>query len=65
MTEPDGRDLANRFQFEIDDLDRLVSELRDGGATFRGELVEGNGGRQILVEDPAGNVIELFEPRPR
>jgi hypothetical protein len=36
--------------------------LRDQGATFRGDLVEGGGGRQILVEDPAGNVIELFEP---
>lgn len=52
----------NRFQIQTDDLDGLVSMLRNQGVTFRGELVEGGGGRQILVEDPAGNVIELFEP---
>jgi catechol 2,3-dioxygenase-like lactoylglutathione lyase family enzyme len=52
----------NRFQIQTEDLDGLVSMLRDQGATFRGDLVEGGGGRQILVEDPAGNVIELFEP---
>ena len=52
----------NRFQIHTEDLDGLVSMLRDQGATFRGDLVEGGGGRQILVEDPAGNVIEIFEP---
>jgi catechol 2,3-dioxygenase-like lactoylglutathione lyase family enzyme len=52
----------NRFQIQTADLDGLVSKLRDQGVTFRGDLVKGGGGRQILVEDPAGNVIELFEP---
>jgi catechol 2,3-dioxygenase-like lactoylglutathione lyase family enzyme len=52
----------NRFQIQTADLNSLVSMLRDQGVTFRGALVEGGGGRQILAEDPAGNVIELFEP---
>jgi catechol 2,3-dioxygenase-like lactoylglutathione lyase family enzyme len=56
----------NRFQIEVDDLDSLVAALRRSKASFRGDLVEGQGGRQILLEDPAGNVVELFEPaRPR
>ena len=62
---PDGSVPApggwNRFQIETDDLDALVSSLREGGATFRNEIVEGRGGRQILLEDPAGNLVELFE----
>lgn len=57
--EPGG---WNRFQIETDHLDVLVAELRSHNVSFRGELVEGKGGRQILAEDPAGNVIELFEP---
>jgi catechol 2,3-dioxygenase-like lactoylglutathione lyase family enzyme len=52
----------NRIQLEVSDLDAKVAQLRDSGANFRGELVEGVGGRQILVEDPSGNPIELFEP---
>jgi catechol 2,3-dioxygenase-like lactoylglutathione lyase family enzyme len=52
----------NRFQIETDGLDALVDELRGAGVGFRGELVEGKGGRQILAEDPSGNLIELFEP---
>jgi catechol 2,3-dioxygenase-like lactoylglutathione lyase family enzyme len=52
----------NRIQIEVDDLDGLVERLRAGGATFRGELVEGMGGKQILVEDPSGNPVELFQP---
>jgi predicted enzyme related to lactoylglutathione lyase len=40
-----------------------VARLRDAGATFRNEIVTGPGGSQILVQDPAGNVIELFQPR--
>lgn len=52
----------NRFQLEVDDLDGTIGELRAAGVNFRGELVEGKGGDQILVEDPAGNLIELFEP---
>ena len=50
----------NRFRIEVDDLGAEIDRLRRGGATFRGELVEGQGGSQILVEDPAGNPIELF-----
>ena len=57
--EPGG---WNRFQIETDDLDGLIGRLRDAGARFRGTLATGPGGRQILLEDPSGNVIELFEP---
>ena len=61
---PDGSMPApggwNRFQFETDDLDALVASLQ--GSRFRNDIVEGRGGRQILVEDPSGNVVELFEP---
>src|SRR4051794_10105084 len=52
----------NRFQLEVDDLDRTVADLRAAGARFRNEIVEGRGGRQILVEDPSGNPVELFQP---
>jgi catechol 2,3-dioxygenase-like lactoylglutathione lyase family enzyme len=52
----------NRFQLEVSDLDATVDRLRAGGARFRNEIVEGVGGRQVLVEDPAGNPVELFEP---
>lgn len=52
----------NRFQLEVDDLAATVEELRQAGARFRSEVVEGVGGRQILVEDPSGNPVELFQP---
>jgi catechol 2,3-dioxygenase-like lactoylglutathione lyase family enzyme len=52
----------NRFQLEVSDLGATVDRLRAGGARFRNEIVEGVGGRQVLVEDPAGNPVELFEP---
>ena len=52
----------NRIQIEVDDLDAAVGRLRDAGAAFRNEIVEGVGGRQVIVEDPAGNPIELFQP---
>jgi catechol 2,3-dioxygenase-like lactoylglutathione lyase family enzyme len=52
----------NRFQLTVDDLQATVDRLRSEGAHFRGELVEGRGGSQILVEDPSGNPIELFQP---
>lgn len=55
----------NRFQLEVEDLPAFVQSLREAGARFRGDLVEGQGGDQILVEDPAGNVVELFHPRRR
>jgi len=59
LPEPGG---WNRFQLEVDDLQATVARLRDGGARFRNEIVDGVGGKQILVEDPAGNPVELFEP---
>jgi catechol 2,3-dioxygenase-like lactoylglutathione lyase family enzyme len=52
----------NRFSLEVSDLARLVETLRQHGAHFRNEIVTGVGGKQILVEDPSGNPVELFEP---
>ena len=60
--EPGG---WNRIQLEVEDLAAEVRALRDAGLRFRGEIVEGRGGRQILLDDPSGNPIELFEPPPR
>jgi len=62
LPEPGG---WNRFQLEVEDLDAEVDRLRGAGARFRNEIVEGVGGRQILVDDPAGNCVELFEPGRR
>jgi len=62
LPEPGG---WNRFQIEVADLDAEVDRLRGAGARFRNEIVEGVGGRQILVDDPAGNCVELFEPGQR
>ena len=59
MPEPGG---WSRFQIVVSDLDAEVESLRAAGARFRNEIVTGVGGRQILVEDPAGNCVELFEP---
>lgn len=55
----------NRLQLVFADLPSAIRRLRESGCAFRNDLVEGNGGRQILVEDPSGNPVELFEPRPR
>jgi catechol 2,3-dioxygenase-like lactoylglutathione lyase family enzyme len=52
----------NRFQLELDDLEATVEDLRAHGARFRNDIVTGVGGKQILVEDPSGNPVELFEP---
>ena len=52
----------NRFQLEVEDIEQVVAKLREQGARFRNEIVTGVGGKQILVEDPAGNPVELFEP---
>jgi catechol 2,3-dioxygenase-like lactoylglutathione lyase family enzyme len=52
----------NRFQLEVGNLEQVVAELEREGARFRNEIVTGVGGKQILVEDPSGNPIELFEP---
>jgi catechol 2,3-dioxygenase-like lactoylglutathione lyase family enzyme len=59
LPEPGG---WNRFQLEVSDLAALVATLRDRGARFRSEIITGVGGKQILVEDPSGNPVELFEP---
>ena len=63
---PDGRRPEpggwNRIQIEVHDLPTLVEQLRSGGAHFRNDIVSGNGGKQILLDDPSGNPIELFEP---
>ncbi|HEY2006882.1 MAG TPA: VOC family protein [Solirubrobacteraceae bacterium] len=52
----------NRFQLEVADIEATVAKLREHGARFRNDIVTGVGGKQILVQDPAGNPIELFEP---
>ena len=66
QTMPDGQVPApggwNRIQLEVVDLAATADTLRADGCRFRSEIVTGNGGRQILVEDPSGNPIELFEP---
>jgi predicted enzyme related to lactoylglutathione lyase len=59
--EPGG---WNRIQIEVEDLAAAVSKLKSTGSHFRNEIVVGNGGKQILIEDPSGNPVELFEPFP-
>jgi catechol 2,3-dioxygenase-like lactoylglutathione lyase family enzyme len=63
---PDGRVPEpggwNRFSIEVSDLSGLVAALRADGVHFRGDVVTGVGGNQVLVEDPSGNPVELFEP---
>jgi len=63
---PDGRKPEpggwNRIQLEVEDLASKVDTLRKAGARFRNDIVTGFGGKQILLDDPAGNPIELFEP---
>jgi catechol 2,3-dioxygenase-like lactoylglutathione lyase family enzyme len=63
---PDGRRPAaggwNRIHLVVDDLDAEVSRLRAAGVAFRNDVVSGPGGRQVLVEDPSGNPVEIFEP---
>ena len=52
----------NRIQLEVENLETTVEKLKSAGARFRNEIVTGNGGKQILIEDPSGNPIELFQP---
>lgn len=52
----------NRFQLEVSDLQTMVEKLREEGVAFRNAIVSGVGGKQVLVEDPSGNLVELFEP---
>ena len=62
---PDGRKPApggwNRIHLIVDDIDAEVARLRDAGAEFRNDIVAGPAGKQILLQDPSGNVVELFE----
>jgi catechol 2,3-dioxygenase-like lactoylglutathione lyase family enzyme len=63
---PDGRKPSpggwNRMHFIVDDIAGEVQRLQDAGLSFRNEIVSGPGGQQILVDDPSGNPIELFQP---
>ena len=63
---PDGRKPEpggwNRFVLEVPDLAGLVTRLKAAGVQFRNDIVTGPGGQQILVDDPCGNVVELFQP---
>ncbi len=63
---PDGRQPEpggwNRIVIEVEDIDAAVATLKASGANFRNQVVEGRGGKQILLEDPSGNPIELFQP---
>jgi catechol 2,3-dioxygenase-like lactoylglutathione lyase family enzyme len=66
---PDGRRPApggwNRFELVVDDIASEVARLRGEGVSFRNDIVTGPAGSQILLEDPSGNVVELFEPARR
>jgi catechol 2,3-dioxygenase-like lactoylglutathione lyase family enzyme len=66
---PDGRKPGpggwNRIHFIVDDIESEVERLRDADVTFRNDIVTGPGGKQILLEDPSGNVVELFQPAAR
>lgn len=54
----------NRFELVVDDLQAEVARLRSKGLRFRNDVVTGPGGSQILLEDPSGNLVELFQPAP-
>ena len=64
---PDGRTPQpggwNRIHFIVDDIDAEVQRLRAAGVSFRNEVIEGPGGRQVVLDDPAGNPVELFQAR--
>jgi catechol 2,3-dioxygenase-like lactoylglutathione lyase family enzyme len=66
---PDGRTPEpggwNRLHFVVDDIAADVQRLRTAGVTFRNDVIRGPGGQQIVLEDPAGNPIELFQPAGR
>jgi catechol 2,3-dioxygenase-like lactoylglutathione lyase family enzyme len=63
---PDGTEQEpggwNRFSLEVNDLPATVERLRAAGVHFRNDIVTGVGGRQVIVDDPSGNPVELFEP---
>jgi len=64
---PDGREPVpggwNRIHIQVDDLEAEVRRLREAGFTFRNTIINGPGGSQILLDDPSGNPVELFQPR--
>ena len=64
---PDGRQPVpggwSRLVIQVDDLDAFVARLRNVGTTFRNDVVSGPGGKQIIIDDPSGNAVELFEAR--
>ncbi|HLL92187.1 MAG TPA: VOC family protein [Solirubrobacteraceae bacterium] len=66
---PDGTMPApggwNRFSLEVSDLATMVQTLRGEGVRMRNDIVTGVGGKQVLLDDPSGNPVELFEPTPR
>ncbi|TPJ63675.1 VOC family protein [Mesorhizobium sp. B2-6-1] len=62
VPEPGG---WNRIQIEVEDLEGVVRKLKTAGQAFRNEIVKGMGGSQILLRDPSGNLVELFEPGRR
>ena len=63
---PDGTSQApggwNRFAIEVADISKLIDKLKKTGVHFRNNIVTGVGGKQIIIDDPSGNPIELFEP---
>jgi catechol 2,3-dioxygenase-like lactoylglutathione lyase family enzyme len=56
--EPGG---WNRFQVEVEDLEAMVEKMKQAGVTLRSEIITGNGGKQVIAEDPSGNPVELFQ----
>jgi catechol 2,3-dioxygenase-like lactoylglutathione lyase family enzyme len=52
----------NRIHLVVDDIEAEVARLREAGVPFRNDIVSGPGGKQILIQDPSGNVVELFQP---
>jgi catechol 2,3-dioxygenase-like lactoylglutathione lyase family enzyme len=52
----------NRIHLIVEDLDKMIAQLKAAGGRFRNEIVQGTGGKQILLEDPSGNLVELFQP---
>ena len=63
---PDGKQQTpggwNRFAIEVSDIADMVEKLRKAGVHFRNDIITGVGGKQIIIEDPSGNPVELFEP---
>jgi predicted enzyme related to lactoylglutathione lyase len=51
-----------RIQIQVENIEAMVNKLKNSGGHFRNDIVTGNGGKQILIEDPSGNPIELFQP---